>query len=148
MAIRLMPFYTLVLRPYVEQEISAEGWRFLFSSCDPHRNYDGEIMVFGAMNGRDIDAVIKSLTSYGYVGPDNGDASDLVVWDGLSGPVSYMPDWLTVVDVTFFDDAQPQCKAWKLANSGAYRLIDFDRQIEAPTKGYQCDWAPLIGKIK
>lgn len=147
MAIRLMPFITLILRPRVEQEISANGWRYLFHHCDPHRNFDGEIMVFGAMSGHDIEVHINQLTSFGYIGPDNGEGSDMVLWEGPFGPRSAVPSWLSVVDVKFFDIEREPCKAWKLSKSEVYRLIDFHTEIEAPTKGYECDWAPLIGKI-
>ena len=147
MAIRIMPFITLILRPHVQQEISAEGWRYLFHHCDPHRNFDGEIMVFGAMSGHDIEVHIDALTSFGFIGPGNGENSDMVLWEMLFGPTSDMPSWLSVVDVTFFDDTASPCKAWKLSDSGVYQLLDFHTGIEAPTKGYECDWAPLIGKI-
>ena len=147
MAIRLMPFITLILRSNVEQEISAKGWRYLLHYCDPHRNFDGEIMAFGAMSGRDIETYIEDLTSFGFIGPDNGENSDMALWAMPFGPASYMPSWLSVVDVKFFDDPAKNCKAWKLSNSEVYRLIDFHLEIEAPTKGYECDWPPLIGKI-
>ncbi len=147
MAIRLMPFITLILRPGVEQEISAKGWRYLFHHCDPHRNFDGEIMVFGAMSGRDIKIYIDELTSFGFIGPGNGEHSDMVIWEMPFGPTSGMPSWLSIVDVKFFDRTTKNCKAWKLSSSGVYRLIDFHSAIEAPTKGYECDWPPLIGKI-
>lgn len=147
MAIRLMPFITLILRTSVEQNISSDGWRYLFHRCDPHQNFDGEIMVFGAMSGRDIEQYINELMSFGFIGPDNGDKSDMVLWEGPFGPTSDMPSWLTVVDVSFFDASLKGCKAWKLTNSGVYRLLDFHASHEAPTKGYECDWPPLIGKI-
>ena len=44
--------------------------------ADPHRNFDGEIMAFGAMSGNDIDHYITELTSFGYVGPEKGDESE------------------------------------------------------------------------
>jgi 3-deoxy-D-arabino-heptulosonate 7-phosphate (DAHP) synthase len=51
MAIHTLSFISLILRPYVEQPISTEGWKYLFSQVDPHRNFDGEIMAFGTMSG-------------------------------------------------------------------------------------------------
>ncbi|MEN8677229.1 MAG: hypothetical protein ABF298_07585 [Alteriqipengyuania sp.] len=147
MAIRMMPFYTLILRTSVEQEISAKGWRYLFHHCDPHRNFDGEIMVFGAMSGHDIEIDIDALTSFGFIGPDNGESSDMVVWQSPFGATSGMPSWLSVVDVKFFDDTARNCKAWKLSNSEVYRLIDFHSAMETPTKVYEWYWPPLIGKI-
>jgi hypothetical protein len=147
MAIRLMPFITLILRPHVEQEISAKGWRYLFHHCDPNRNFDGEIMVFGAMNGQDIENRIDELKSFGYIGPDKGENSDMVLWAGPFGATSDLPSWLSVVDVKFFDCETRNCKAWKLSNSSVYQLIDFHTESKAPMKGYECDWQPMIGKI-
>ena len=36
----------IFLRPFVEQQISAAGWKALFEQKSS-RNFDGEIMVFG-----------------------------------------------------------------------------------------------------
>ena len=71
-------FISLILRPYVKQPISTDGWKHLFAQVDPHRNFDGELMAFGTMSGRDMDRVIKRLVSFGYVGPNEGDKSDMV----------------------------------------------------------------------
>ena len=68
-------------------------------SADPHHNFDGEIMAFGAMSGNDIDRYITELTSFGYIGPGNGDASDMVVAESLFGDSSEIPSWLELVDV-------------------------------------------------
>ena len=38
-------------------------------------------------------------------------------------------------------------KAWKMKNPGVYNLINFEVGLSLPTKGHQCDWPPLIGKI-
>ena len=73
MAIELMPFITLILRVDVEQEISTAGWKYLMYYSDRARNFDGEIMVFGSMNGADVDRDIGTLTSFSFVGPDNGE---------------------------------------------------------------------------
>ena len=145
MAIKLMPFITLILRVDTPTEVSAAGWRYLFERRNPYRNCDGEIMVFGAMSGSDIDGQIAVLTSFGFVGPDQGEKSDMVVWE--FGPATEIPSWLSVVEVTFFDDGIKPCRAWKLTNSQVYELIDCHSRLELPTKGYQCDWPPLIGKI-
>jgi 3-deoxy-D-arabino-heptulosonate 7-phosphate (DAHP) synthase len=51
MAIQTLSFISLILRPYVEQPISSDGWKYLFSQVDLHRNFDGEIMAFGTMSG-------------------------------------------------------------------------------------------------
>src|SRR6056297_655642 len=116
MAILEMPFYTLILRVNVEQEISAEGWRALFQRVNPASNFDGELMVFGSMNEMDLQAHIDALKSYGFLGPENGDGSDMVIWGSPIGALSDVPNWLSYIEVEFFDD-RPPCKAWKLANS-------------------------------
>ena len=146
MAIQTLSFISLILRPYVEQPISSDGWKYLFSQVDPHRNFDGEIMAFGTMSGQDMQGIIDRLVSFGYVGPDAGDKSDMVVSDRLTG-IDNLPSWIELVDVSFFDEAQPPVKAWKMKNSGVYDLINFEANLSLPRKGYQCDWPPLIGKI-
>ena len=35
----------------------------------------------------------------------------------------------------------------KKKDSGVYKLLNFEADITLPTKGYDCDWSPLIGKI-
>jgi len=60
MAIQLMPFITLILRVNVKQKISAEGRQYLMHYSQPQKNFDGELMVFGAMNGQDIDNDFKT----------------------------------------------------------------------------------------
>ena len=50
MAIQTLSFISLILRPYVEQPISTDGWKSLFAQVDPHRNFDGELMAFGAIH--------------------------------------------------------------------------------------------------
>ena len=73
MAIQTLSFISLILRPYVQQEIDPDGWAYLLNHADPNRNFDGEIMAFGAMSGRDIDTIINNLFAYGYNRPDSGD---------------------------------------------------------------------------
>lgn len=146
MAIIEMPFYTLILRVDVQQEISADGWRALFQCVNPASNFDGELMVFGSINDMDLHANIDALKSYGFRGPENGDDSDMVVWGSPFGALSDLPSWLSYVEVEFFDD-RPTCKAWKLTNSQIYGLVDFFNGAKLPTKGYECDWEPKIGKI-
>jgi hypothetical protein len=147
MAIQTFSFISLILRPYVKQPISTDGWKTLFAQVDPHRNFDGELMAFGAMSGQDIYRIIHDLTSFGYIGPDKGDQSDMVVSDMFSG-ASNMPSWIELVDVKFFDETQPPVQAWKMKESGVYDLINFEADLSLPRKGYQCDWPPYIGKIQ
>ena len=56
----------LILRPWVQQEIEPDGWAYLLNHADPNRNFDGEIMAFGAMSGGDIDTIIDNLFAYGF----------------------------------------------------------------------------------
>ena len=146
MAIQTLSFISLILRPYVQQPISTDGWQYLLARADPHRNFDGELMAFGTMSGRDMSKIIERLVSFGYVGPNEGDQSDMVVSDMFTGTGSW-PSWIELVDVTFFDEETPPVQAWKMKESGVYDLINFEADLTLPRKGYQCDWPPLIGKI-
>ena len=103
-------------------------------------------MAFGAMSGGDIDRIINHLFAYGYNRPDTGENSDMVIYDMFTG-ASFVPSWLELVDVTFFDETHPPVKAWKKKDSGVYKLLNFEADITLPTKGYDCDWSPHIGKI-
>ena len=146
MAIQTLSFISLILRPYVAQPISTDGWKYLLAQVDPYRNFDGEIMAFGAMSGQVMDGIIQDLTSFGYVGPNEGESSDMIVSDMFSGKDN-LPSWIELVDVKFFDENQPRVKAWKMKNSNVYDLINFEANLSLPRKGYQCDWPPFIGKI-
>ena len=87
MAIQTLSFISLILRPFVPQTIKSEGWRYLLGYAEPLRNFDGEIMAFGATSGQDIDRIVQALVSFGYIGPDQGDKSDMVLsemWGGSS----------------------------------------------------------------
>ena len=77
----------------MEQPISTDGWKYLLSQADPHRNFDGELMAIGTMSGRDMERIIESLASFGYVGPDEGDKSDMVASYRFSGG-SNITAWL------------------------------------------------------
>jgi hypothetical protein len=109
MAIQTLSFISLILRPYVEQPISTDGWKHLFAQVDPYRSFDGELMAFGTMSGQDMDTIIERLVSFGYVGPNEGDKSDMVVSDMFMG-ADNLPSWIELVDVSFFDEDQPQSK--------------------------------------
>ena len=146
MAIQTLSFISLILRPFVKQTISSEGWRFLMQYADPHRNFDGEIMAFGAMSGSDMENYINKLTSFGYLGPEKGEASDMVLAELFGEPLE-VPSWVEIVDVNFFDEKLPSVRAWKKKDSGVYQLLNFESRISHPTKGYECDWSPHIGKI-
>ena len=109
MAIKTLSFISLILRPYVEQPISTDGWKHLFAQVDPYRSFDGELMAFGTMSGQDMDTIIERLVSFGYIGPNEGDKSDMVVSDMFMG-ADDLPSWIELVDVSFFDEDQPQSK--------------------------------------
>ena len=114
---------------------------------DRARNFDGEIMLFGSMNGADVERDIGTLTSFGFVGPDNGEQSDMVVWESIFGPTTHMPDWLRVVDVDFLKKEEKQ-RGHGSSKSGVYNLVNFHTEVKQPMKGYECDWAPHIGQIR
>ena len=146
MAIQTLSFISLILRPFVNQDISTDGLKYLLSYANPNRNFDGEIMAFGAMSGGDLENTKNNLVSYGYIGPDKGEESDMIISDMLFGE-KHIPSWLELVDVTFFDKSIPSVKAWKKKESGVYKLLNFEADNSLPTKGYECDWSPNIGKI-
>ena len=146
MAIQTLSFISLILRPFVNQDISTDGLKYLLSYANPNRNFDGEIMAFGAMSGGDLENIKNNLVSFGYIGPDEGEESDMIISDLLFGE-KHIPSWLELVDVTFFDKSIPSVKAWKKKESGVYKLLNFETNISFPTKGYECDWSPHIGKI-
>ncbi|MDA7709195.1 hypothetical protein N8829_00845 [bacterium] len=146
MAIQTLSFISLILRPFVQQEIDPDGWAYLLNYSDPHRNFDGEIMAFGAMSGNVIDRYITELTSFGYVGPEKDESSDMVLAE-LFGEPFEIPSWVEIVDVSFFDENLRTVRAWKKKDSEVYKLINFESDINHRTKGYECDWSPHIGKI-
>ena len=54
MALVRIPYFGLIFRPFVKQEISRECLLGLLGKINPEKNFDGELMVFGAMSNRDI----------------------------------------------------------------------------------------------
>ena len=77
----------------MEQPISTDGWKYLFAQVDPHRNFDGELMAFGTMSGRDMDRIHYELISLSYLGPNEGDKADIVASFRFSGG-SNITAWL------------------------------------------------------
>ena len=98
-----------------------------------------------------LENIKNNLVSFGYIGPDEGEESDMIISDMLFGE-KHIPSWLELVDVTFFDNNLHAVRAWKKKESNVNKLLNFEASIEAdislPTKGYECDWPPHIGKIK
>lgn len=146
MAIQTLSFISLILRPWVEQEIDPNGLAYLLNLSNPNKNYDGEIMAFGAMSGRDMDKTINHLSFLGYNQPDAGEDTDMVISDMFGN--SSIPSWLELVTVTFFDKNNSPVEAWKKKDSSVHRLLNFESNKDVPIKGYECDWPPHIGKIK
>ena len=144
MALVRIPYFGLIFRPFVKQEISRECLLGLLGQINPERNFDGELMVFGAMSNRDIQARYDFLIKGGYKGPSSGEEADMAF--SFDGYLQNPPDWLQTIEVRFFDDKTPAVSAHKFTNSQVYELIDFLGDYRG-TKGYECDWEPFIGKI-
>ena len=144
MALVRIPFIGLIFRPFVEQEISRECLLGLLKQINPERNFDGELMVFGAMNTRDIEARYEFLKKGGYKGPSSGEEADMAF--SFDGNLQDPPGWLHTTEVRFFDDKIPAVTAHKFTNSQVYQLVDFHGDYHG-VKGYECDWEPFIGKI-
>jgi len=151
----------IFLRPFVEQQISAAGWKALFEQKSS-RNFDGEIMVFSHLSDPNRQQKLDALKSYGYLGPKNmfGDAGETFWGRAQSGEdfdifceyygserekLKY-PSWLERINITFFDEKRPPIQAWKMKNSDVYNLIDFNGGGNIGRKGENCDWHPHIGK--
>ena len=99
MAIAVMPYYALVMRPIVSQEISNETLKWLLTHADRSCNFDGEIMVFGAMESGAILSKTRKLEQAGYRGSSGGDEADFVL--AHHGRLEKSPSWLTTVNVKF-----------------------------------------------
>ena len=93
-----------------------------------------------------MENYINKLTSFGYLGPEKGEASDMVLAELFGEPLE-VPSWVEIVDVNFFDQKLSPVRAWKKKDSGVYKLLNFESRMSHPTKGYECDWPPHIGKI-
>jgi hypothetical protein len=138
-----MPFYAIILRPFVEQKIAEHGWRNIVQWAAMGL-FDGEILALGAMNPQDIEDSADLLDRVGFKGPKFGDDADYAMF---SSGVGTMPAWLECVEVRLLDDPKIKFDAWKMKNSEVYELHDFHDRKKYPTKGYEVDWPPYIGKI-
>ena len=151
----------IFLRPFVEQKISAAGWKSLFEQKNS-MNFDGELMVFGYLSYPALQQKLDDFKSYGYFGPKDmfgdygktfwghrrsGDDFDIFceTYENELRPLKH-PAWLESVEVTFFDDAFPPVQAWKMKDSEVYDLLDCKSGAFIGRKGENCDWNPLIGK--
>ena len=70
----------------------------------------------------------------------------MIVSDMFTG-ADNLPSWIELADVTPFDESRQPTQAWKMKKSNVYSLLDFEAKLATPTKGYDCDWPPYIGKI-
>lgn len=143
MAIRVQPFFSIVLRPFVPQNVSRRGWTLLVHQAASGL-FDGEIMVFVAMSMTDIKAISATLERSGFRSSSQDENPDYAVFDRGYG---VMPNWLEQVDVLHFSDKQKKDVAWKMVHSEIYTLHDHGLRSALPTKGYDVDWYPLIGKL-
>ena len=144
MALVRIPCIGLIFRPFVEQEISRECLLGLLGQINPERNFDGELMVLGAMSTRDIEARYNFLIKGGYKGPSSGEEADMAF--SFDGYLQDPPGWLHTIEVRFFNDKIAPVTAHKFTNSQVYNLVDFHGEYYG-VKGYECDWEPFIGKI-
>ena len=99
MALVRIPYFGLIFRPFVKQEISRECLLGLLGQINPEKNFDGELMVFGAMSTRDIQARYDFLIKGGYKGPSSGEEADMAF--SFDGYLQNPPDWLQTIDVRF-----------------------------------------------
>ena len=145
MAIEVIPFYAIVLRPFVDRRIAQHGWKQIVKWASMGL-FDGEILALGAMNYGDIEDWVKFLEEVGYNGPTKADEADFAIF---SPSTDAMPGWLECVEVRLLDDLKTNVHAyaWKMKNSEVYELHDFRHSHEFLTKGYEVDWPPYIGKI-
>ena len=142
MAIRILPFHAIVLRPFVSQDITQSGWRMLVLNAAGGL-FDGEIMAFGSMDFVAIRGLATNLEGAGFKGPVQGGDADFTLQDRGEG---LMPRWLQKVVVKYFDESGVSA-AWKMVGSEVYTLHDRSGRPHHPTKGYEVDWEPFIGKI-
>ena len=147
MAIKVMPFYAIILRPF-RRTLSPEGWRFILEQAARGGAYDGEIMAFGAMSPGDIDALEDYLTGLGYRPFKSGEDDEDSDFAWFQSGVGAMPDWLECVEWRSLDDPQVGGEIWKLKNSEVYDLVEFERPNKFPRKGFEVDWPPFIGKCR
>jgi hypothetical protein len=140
-AIRVIPFYAIVLRPF-RRNLPTYAWRSLLQRA-AEGGFDGEIMIFGAMSAGDIDSKARYLERIGFKGPAHGDHADFVIFEGGSGP---LPEWLECVEYRYLNGSERSGRIWKLKNSEVYDLIDTHHRAKLPRKGFEVDWPPFIGK--
>lgn len=145
MAIKVMPFYAIVLRPF-RRNLPPEGWRFLIDQAARGGAYDGEIMVFGAMNPVEAESIADFLVELGYRRFRQGEDAEETDFACFESGVGPMPDWLECVEYRRLDHPERAGEIWKLKNSEAYDLFEFDLPNKPPRKGFEVDWPPFIGK--
>ena len=90
MALVRIPFLGLIFRPFVKQKISQDCLFWLLGQINPERNFDGEIMVLGAMSSHDMEARKKVLIE-GHT-DDRGEAQDnfVIARDRATNVLDYL----------------------------------------------------------
>lgn len=126
-----------ILRVNVDQPINQEGWKYLLQEARHGFNFDGEIFGLGFR-------MEDYLRSIGFRGSETGSEADFVE-SGVPSRVVAQVNWLEHVDVKpLVSDIKP-FGAYKLKQSDVFTVSTMNDELL--TKGYQCDWPPLIGKI-
>jgi len=143
LAITVMPFYAIILRPFVDQPIAERGWQRIVQWAAMGL-FDGEILAIGAMGYPQIRRDANFLEEVGFKGPSAGEDADFAEFSSGCGD---MPGWLERVEVRSLDDPKMKFDAWKMRNSEIYELHTFHDRQKYPTKGYEVDWPPYIGRI-
>ena len=59
MALVRIPYFGLIFRPFVKQDIFQECLIWLLGQINPERNFDGELMVLGSMSSHEIEAKLN-----------------------------------------------------------------------------------------
>lgn len=86
----------------------------MLGQINSERNFDGELMVLGAMSTPDIEARYDFIIKGGYKGPSSGEEADIAF--SFSGDLQNPPSWLHTIEVRLFNDKIPAVKAHKFTN--------------------------------
>jgi O-acetyl-ADP-ribose deacetylase (regulator of RNase III) len=137
----------VILRPFVDQPISAEGWRYLFNKKETE-TFDGEIMMLYGP----VKETINQLIKFGFNGPDHPDPDLFKTGtEFLYSEDSYCSDikWaekvpaFTLTDISLPPEYRPM-QVWRKRGSENRGVHWKDHVL---VKGYDVDWYPFMGKI-
>jgi hypothetical protein len=137
MALNSSIHWGYILRINVDQPIDQEGWKHLLLEARHGFNFDGEIFGLGFR-------MEEWLRSIGFRGSEAGLDADFVE-NGAPSRVVAQVNWLEHIDVRPFIESIKPFGAYKLKQSNVFTVSTMFGELL--TKGYQCDWPPLIGKI-